>query len=338
MALGRASLKNIKTFYINLDKSVDRRERFQHNYGFSQPITRFPAVYASEIYKDNKHKHHKEFMKKISLLTQARIQLAKRHAHEEIDAIGAIGASLSHYYLWAHLADVREKDDYKKFVSEANGKYVDTAFDDIGDRPDEMFLIFEDDVYLDPYTGGKLVRFLDPYFNKLQREYKDWDVWVLGSYNLVMDNHNKKNENYQRKTEFNNVFLSCDRIVNDCTNDFCDLLHFFQMHAYIVKRSALKKIFDFGNFFPIEAHVDAWFSMLSQQKVIKVVTTKDILIYQNGYSTIGHGPPIVKERIQSAQNTTIVTVSNSTVGVSVGVVLLVLLVVLGVFFWRRYRR
>ena len=62
-------------------------------------------------------------MDKITLLTQSKIHFNIRNTHEEINSFGAIGCSLSHYYLWKSFIDEKLDEEYLKFFNEDTENY-----------------------------------------------------------------------------------------------------------------------------------------------------------------------------------------------------------------------
>ena len=95
-------VSEMKTFYINLKHDIKKNNKFIKNDVIK--YKRFPAVYGKK-YKDTKI-----FIDKISLLTQSKIYFNTRNVYEEINAIGAVGASLSHYYIWKSFLDEKIDD------------------------------------------------------------------------------------------------------------------------------------------------------------------------------------------------------------------------------------
>ena len=86
-------LKKIPIFCVNLDKRRQRYEKFCKQPGTKGlTIHRFSAVEGNAI----------EYLKsdKISLQTKYNIQNKARRSHGEINTLGAIGCSMSHYEVW----------------------------------------------------------------------------------------------------------------------------------------------------------------------------------------------------------------------------------------------
>lgn len=274
-------IHKINAFYINLDKSTDRKKRFQYNYGFNKGISRFPAVCAKNYYS-------KIMESKVSLLTQARIELNRRHSHEEIDKIGAIGCSLSHFYLWTHILNDNKKNEYSMFSTKENVELVNEIFKNpLPDNDDDIYLILEDDVDIEPYKDV-LADIIQKQYTELNN-YRDWDIWFLGCIQKELINHPLKFELDDYEPQFSDTTLNVSNIGSKCVNTFCRVLNFFQTHAYIVKRSTLKRLVNELPFFPIESHIDAWFGLLSQQNKLKVICNKKKLLMQKSKSVIEHG-------------------------------------------------
>lgn len=83
---------------ISLDRRPDRWEKFRESAaGAGLRVQRFSAVDAREF--EGGGIRHPD----ISLLTAHNIKYKKRRSHYEIDKVGAVGASLSHFACWRAL-------------------------------------------------------------------------------------------------------------------------------------------------------------------------------------------------------------------------------------------
>jgi GR25 family glycosyltransferase involved in LPS biosynthesis len=87
-------ITDMKLYYINLDKRVDRKKQFESQIALAAmpPIQRVPAVHGLSIdIKKNT---------KIGLQTRVQVATQYRRSHYEIHSRGALGASYSHYRTW----------------------------------------------------------------------------------------------------------------------------------------------------------------------------------------------------------------------------------------------
>ena len=83
---------------ISLDRRMDRWEKFRESAAAARlRVQRFSAVNARDF--EGGGIRHPD----ISLLTAHNIKYKKRRSHYEIDKVGAVGASLSHFACWRAL-------------------------------------------------------------------------------------------------------------------------------------------------------------------------------------------------------------------------------------------
>ena len=264
-------LKNMNIFYINLKDSLDRK---QHFIKFEKNIQRFPAVNAKK-YSDNE-----EFLKKISLMTQSKIFFNSRNTNEEINTIGAIGCSLSHYFLWCSFLDDKIHDDYLNYVdSDEKEEVKKLSFKKNNSIDDEYLFVLEDDASFDYNNDLDTVqKELHGIINNIG---DNWDIYLVDSLQKRDDEDFITKENFSIVNSSN--FISNTR----CKEKYCKVLSFFGTHSYIIKKSAIKKIIEY--FYPIECHIDAYLGLLAQKKIINIVGTKNkILTNRLVYSTINH--------------------------------------------------
>lgn len=91
-------MQGIPAYCISLDRRPDRWAAFKATAEIAGlPVQRFSAVDA-KAFGDEIHRHPK-----ISLLTAHNLYRQTRRSHYEIDAPGAVGASLSHFRVWETL-------------------------------------------------------------------------------------------------------------------------------------------------------------------------------------------------------------------------------------------
>jgi GR25 family glycosyltransferase involved in LPS biosynthesis len=281
-------ISKIKTFYINLKKDTEKNKTFVKNDFIN--YKRFPAIYAKK-YKDDD-----SFLKKISLLTQSKIHLNKRNTHEDINSFGAIGCSLSHYYIWKSFLEEKLDEEYLNFFNQDDENDISDlehiSFAKNGNEiEDEYLLIFEDDLNI---VCDKLKNQIENDIQEIMKYKVDWDIFILK--NLL----NRDSENLIVKEEFSPVNGSS--IINDfmtkkCTDKYCKINAYFGTQCYIIKKSAIKKIIESNYFFPIECHIDAFLSLLSQKNIIKIIsrsTDNKYISLSSLDSNINHNQPIIE--------------------------------------------
>ena len=280
------NISKIKSFYINLKKDVENNNTFVKNDFIN--YKRFPAIYAKK-YKDNDF-----FIKKISLLTQSKIHFNTRNNHEEINSFGAIGCSLSHYYIWKSFIDEKLDEEYIKLFNE-DTENEKTDLDDISfskngnEIEDEYLLIFEDDVSFNDIA--KFKKQIEDDISEFIKYKIDWDIF------LIKNIKSRDSENLIVKEEFsptNNISEIFGLQYKKCTDNYCKINAFFGMQCYIIKKSAIKKIIESNYFFPIECHIDAFLGLLSQKNIIKIVSSNNKNIYNSiqSYTNIYHMLPM----------------------------------------------
>ena len=115
-------LYNYPVYVINLDRRPDRWTQFQALEGVAafKKLRRWSATDGKTL--------DISANKDISIHTRYNIGRNLRRSHHEINTVGAIGASYSHYRIWKDLVE--------------------------GTEPGA--LVFEDDVYLDPVVLGRM--------------------------------------------------------------------------------------------------------------------------------------------------------------------------------------
>ena len=141
MAAVPIDFTQIPVFCINLDRRPDRWKKFSDQPGAAEfsTLRRFAAIDGRTIrVLDND---------KISLQTKSNIIKKTRRSHDEIDTIGAVGASMSHTTLW------------KQFLATKS----------------EYALIFEDDTKIPPGLPAILAA-----CSKERSELPNgFDLWLL---------------------------------------------------------------------------------------------------------------------------------------------------------------
>ena len=214
-------LRNINIFYINLKDSLDRK---QHFIKYEKNIQRFPAVNAKK-YSDNE-----EFLKKISLMTQSKIFFNSRNTNEEINTIGAIGCSLSHYFLWCSFLNDKIHDDYLNYLdSDEKEEVKKLSFKKNNSIDDEYLFVLEDDASFD-YNND---------LDAVQKELSgiidnigdNWDIYLVDSL------QKRDDEDFITKENFSIVNISNFKTNVRCQEKYCKVLSFFGTHSYIIKKS-----------------------------------------------------------------------------------------------------
>jgi GR25 family glycosyltransferase involved in LPS biosynthesis len=96
--MGVLQLDDVPMVCISLDRRPDRWEKFRESAATARlRVQRFSAMDAREF--EGGGIRHPD----ISLLTAHNIKYKKRRSHYEIDRVGAVGASLSHFACWRAL-------------------------------------------------------------------------------------------------------------------------------------------------------------------------------------------------------------------------------------------
>ena len=164
---------------------------------------------------------------------------------------------------------------------------------------DEYLLIFEDDIYISDLNKFKSQIQND--INELLKYNIDWDIILLTTNNVIDSNNLNINTNgnfskYLFKSILNNLNHN-----NNCNDKkYCEIKMFLGTQNYIIKRSAIKKIIESKMFFPIECHIDVFLGLLSQKKILKIISTENKNIYHNSRiesfltSNISDNIPIVE--------------------------------------------
>lgn len=107
-------MKSYKVYYINLDKSIERRNFMENQFKkLNIPITRIPAIYGKELPKNKLSKQKK----KHNIL-----------AHFPYPNDGEIGICLTHFKLWHFLAT--QPEEYS-IVLEDDALVDETFFNDL---------------------------------------------------------------------------------------------------------------------------------------------------------------------------------------------------------------
>lgn len=116
----------------------------------------------------------------------------------------------------------------------------------IANQKQEFAFVFEDDVRL---SSLNLLSDVNQIVNSVP---KDWDILLLGC-----------------------VCFVCGKF-----STYYDVNKYFLMHGYIIKRSSAKKILNLLNDQKIEQQIDAQFSDLAEQGILKIYCLRDKLAVQ----------------------------------------------------------
>lgn len=158
-------ITDIPIFCINLDRRPDRWKKFYAQPGVQElpNLQRFSAIDGQTIELIENEK--------ISIASKYNILHKTRRSHDEIDTIGAVGATMSHTGIW------------KLFLERYPEK--------------EYCLIFEDDAFVPP----NLPEYIE-YCSKDLQEFKTpFDIWLL-NYSLFDKNSNPLTQHWLAPNDF----------------------------------------------------------------------------------------------------------------------------------------
>jgi GR25 family glycosyltransferase involved in LPS biosynthesis len=136
-------ITDIPIFCINLDRRPDRWKKFQKQPGVQElsNIQRFSGIDGKLLdLIDNEQ---------ISLASKYNILHKTRRSHDEIDTMGAVGATMSHTGIWKHFLERYPEKQY--------------------------CLIFEDDTFVPP----KLSEYITHCSAQLSELPQPFDIWLL---------------------------------------------------------------------------------------------------------------------------------------------------------------
>lgn len=177
-------VKDMPIFCINLDRRPDRWKKFIQQDGIQDlpQLQHFSAIDGAKLpIMDNN---------KISLMSKYNILNKTRRSHDEIDTIGAVGATMSHSTIW------------KLFLE----RYPDK----------EYCLIMEDDAYVP--------KRVDEYIEHCSKDIKElpngFDIWLL-NYILMDEKQTPLTQNWTRPNNFHSFGMyiisrrGCERLLKD---------------------------------------------------------------------------------------------------------------------------
>jgi GR25 family glycosyltransferase involved in LPS biosynthesis len=234
---------------INLDRSKDRWSFIRNwNHSFTD-FDRFEATDGRKLDYINDDR--------VSLRTKLAVKGKVKRAFADIDTVGALACSISHH------------NAMQDFYSNSNKDYL---------------IIFEDDINYDKFKnkGNNYSKQLLEEFNKLPSD--DWDIWLLGM--------QSSRKGFSTCTDYEQWIPGLTSQINPSvklTNPFsfslqsdpeyADVKSFLGCHAILFKREAIPKILK--NFYPIEAHYDAYLSYLAQKGDIRIIYKPSFHLDQN---------------------------------------------------------
>lgn len=274
-------VNDIPAFVINLDKNPERLVHFKKY----KNIKRFPAVYASKIANDENNVMRKELMASIESFTQIRIRKNIRYAHQEIHEYGAVGCSLSHYFLWMTFLTGRRPDTYVEFLKSTNDRDADVElFDDPTPIKESDFLIvIEDDAFLEEHGVTE-----DDFYKWLQRQWDEmveavnvdeWDIWQFSHAMRDTESWDKQRfQSCQNRISPTHGMLGWIMSFRNCTTSFCQCFSFFGTQFYIVKRSCIESMVT--TFLPLQFHIDSWMSIFSQTRQMTILYNPKAVVTQ----------------------------------------------------------
>ena len=211
-------------FYINMDRSKDRRHFIERNVAPDVPqLQRIPGVDGSKLDLAGKD------ARLASLITRYNIKNDTRQTDFEIDRVGAVGCTLSHKAVWE--------------------AFLETGKDHA--------VVFEDDLYWSSKHKKQLL-------NVLKRMPDEADIVLLGCNAL-------KTRGFDEDGLWDTV------------------LDFFQTHAYIITREAVKKLLP--EMIPVEVHMDAFLARAVNVHDMIMIRPRHGVSFKQGWakSTINHG-------------------------------------------------
>lgn len=240
----------------NLDCRPDRWARFTQIDTGLPNLQRFSAINASTM-------GDLLLNSEITESTKIRIVGRTRRSHEEIDARGAVGCSLSHITMWQEFS----------LDPDPNVTHM---------------IVFEDDTNLEPFRApGSLAQYLQSMIDLLPSE--TWDVWLSG-YNRLRDC--SPWDTPQATPKIARTVLDPNAHCK-CQADFLDIRSFFGTHCYIITREGAQKMI--ANALPIESHIDGYMSRQAQLGRVRIIASGDPFHLTNSMcdTDITHGSALI---------------------------------------------
>lgn len=243
-------MENIQVYIINLDRATDRWNKWKDiNMGFD----------TNNIHRfsaiDGKKMSNNEMRQYVTPLTYLKILGNVKRSPEDIDNKSALCCSLSHFGVF---------NDF--FKNHPDSKYL---------------LVFEDDTSLSDNDKKNLYTKISNSLKELPSD--DWDIWLLG-YLLLRDSKDWKNPD---PTPYSSSLIKNPLNIKNSSARFSDVRSYWGTNAYIIKRDSIPKIQKYN--FPIETHIDLYYSVLAQIGEIRIIHDKNIILTQESmFGNIPH--------------------------------------------------
>mgnify|MGYP001179745580 FL=1 len=208
--MSSSTFPTFKTFVINLDKDRIKQQNFVNAYHNSDmnhiQLKRFPAINGKNVITDK--------WLTPSSTTELKTVLSKgfRTHHYQLTP-GAVGCFISHYTLAKQL---------------------------LNDTSTESYLIFEDDISINPHAYRKLKKLL-------HYAPPDWDMITFHTHRVLAKHINKH---------------------------FTKVDGFWGMTMYLIHKRGAKKFVDYVDNHRIDGQVDAYLSKMGQQGLINIYSSK----------------------------------------------------------------
>lgn len=259
-------IHTVPSFIINLDTCP---EKWQKSSSLLKSIgltpQRFPAVYGKSI--DPSY---------LQSIIHPSVDYTIKHGRstdDQIQGLGAIGCYLSHLKLWEMLLESKN----------------------------EMFLIFEDDLYP---TNVNLYE-LESYVMDVITNQPDWDVIYLGFYKPL-------------------PYGSQDVKLSDTVYQINEIT--FTTHSYLLHRRGAQKLLKHA--FPIIHQVDSYLSYMASRGDLKSFRSSKPFFYQNTTFSASS----IQEGCLRSVKTIITRFRNETILYSIILIILVITVLLILVF------
>ena len=211
--MSSSTFPTFKAFVINLDKDRIKQQNFVKSYHNSDmnhiPLKRFPAVNGKNVITD------KWLTSSSTAELKSVLNRGFRTHHYQLTP-GAIGCFISHYNLAKQL---------------------------LHDKSTESYLIFEDDISINPYAHRKIKKLL-------HYAPRDWDIITFHTHRILSNPVNKH---------------------------FTKIDGFWGTTMYLIHKRGAKKFVDYVDKHLIDGQVDAYLSKMGQQGLINIYSSKSHL-------------------------------------------------------------
>jgi GR25 family glycosyltransferase involved in LPS biosynthesis len=235
-------MEDLHIYIINLDRATERWKQWENiDMGFPKKNIHRFSAVDGKKMNDN------EISKYTTPLTFLKILGKVKRSPEDMDTKGALCCSLSHFGVW---------EDFLK-------NYPDSKY----------LLVLEDDSKLSNDHKKNLKTYIEKSFSELPDD--NWDMWLLG-YSILRDSSAWNNP---QPTPYSSDLLKNPINLKNSNSRFNDVRSFWGSNAYIIKRDSIPKFKKYD--FPIETHIDLYFSVLSQIGNVRLITDKNLVLRQS---------------------------------------------------------